>query len=41
MTPTPMWNFAEEETAECQSAGGEREPEYGLVSEVLPPQTEL
>lgn len=34
--PTSTWNFAEEETAECYSAGEERGPEYGLVSEVLP-----
>lgn len=34
--PTSTWNCAEEETAECCGAGEEREPEYGLVSEVLP-----
>ena len=33
--PASTWNFAEEETFECYSAGEERGPEYDLVSEVL------
>lgn len=39
--PTSTWTFAEEETAECYSAGEQRGPGYGLVSEVLPTELEL
>lgn len=35
----PTWTFAEEETAECYSAGEQRGPGYGLVSEVSPDRT--